>query len=395
MKKIKAMTMVLVMCGLTGCATTNKDPLEGINRGIYKFNDVADRYAMQPVAKAYKAVAPSPMRTGISNFFSNLGTLTTVVNDLLQLKFAQAFTDAGRFVINSTFGLAGFIDVASMDKIEKHNEDFGQTLGHWGIGPGAYLVLPILGPSTVRDAGGLVVDVSTSDPITYLHNIGEVRTYNQVRAVQLLDRRTQLLDATDLVDNASIDPYAFMRDAYLQRRASMVQDGLVPKELLQDDFEPADDEQADQPAQSQDNTTEAPAVVLLQSDSPIADEVVSEQQSSSPQGEGALSVDVTAMEEAAPASVDALATVPDDQSISSAVEATTPVMPADLAVELQLPAEAPVHQDDVLPPSASVDVVNDQSSALSVKSGNHGMDESEADMVAVIDETLLVLEATE
>lgn len=204
-----------------------------------------------------------------------------------------------------------------------------------------------------------------------------------------------MLDATDLVDNASIDPYAFMRDAYLQRRASMVQDGLVPKELLQDDFEPADDEQADQPAQSQDNTTEAPAVVLLQSDSPIADEVVSEQQSSSPQGEGALSVDVTAMEEAAPASVDALATVPDDQSISSAVEATTPVMPADLAVELQLPAEAPVHQDDVLPPSASVDVVNDQSSALSVKSGNHGMDESEADMVAVIDETLLVLEATE
>ncbi len=388
--------MVLVMCGLTGCATTNKDPLEGINRGIYKFNDVADRYAMQPVAKAYKAVAPSPVRTGISNFFSNLGTLTTVVNDLLQLKFEQAFTDAGRFVINSTFGLAGFIDVASMDKIEKHNEDFGQTLGHWGVGPGAYLVLPILGPSTVRDAGGLVVDVSTSDPITYLHNIGEVRTYNQVRAVQLLDRRTQLLDATDLVDNASIDPYAFMRDAYLQRRASMVQDGLVPKELLQDDFEPADDEPADQPAQLQDNATDTPAVVLLQSDSPIADEGVSEQQQPSlPQGEGALSVGMTSVEEAAPASADALVATPDDQSTSSAVEASAAVMPADVAVELQLPAEEPVHHDDVPTPSASGDALNVQSVELSVKSGNDMMDATEAAMVAAIDETLLVLEAAE
>ncbi|MDP8566872.1 MlaA family lipoprotein [Methylophilus aquaticus] len=395
MKKIKAITVMLVMCGLTGCATANKDPLEGINRGIYKFNDVADRYAMQPVAKAYKTVAPSPVRTGISNFFSNLGTLTTVVNDLLQLKFAQAFTDAGRFVINSTFGLAGFIDVASMDKIEKHNEDFGQTLGHWGVGPGAYLVLPILGPSTVRDAGGLVVDVSTSDPITYLHNIGEVRTYNQVRAVQLLDRRTQLLDATDLVDNASIDPYAFMRDAYLQRRASLVQDGLVPKELLQDDFEPADDEPADQPAQSQEDTADMPAVVLLQSDSPIADEVVSEQQPSLSQSEDALSIGMTAIEEAAPASTDALAVVPDDQSTSSAVEATTSVMPADVAGELQLPAEEPVHQDDVPTPSASGDVLNVQSAELSVKLGNNTMDETEAAMVAAIDETLLVLEATE
>ena len=244
MKKMRTIILVAALCGLSGCATTNKDPLEGINRGIYKFNDVADRYAMKPVAKAYKAVAPTPVRTGISNFFSNLGTLTTVVNDLLQLKFAQAFSDAGRFVINTTFGLAGFVDVASMDKIEKHNEDFGQTLGYWGVGSGAYLVLPILGPSSVRDAGGLVVDTITSDPITYLHNIGEVRTYNQFRAVQLLDKRTQLLDATDLVDNASIDPYAFMRDAYLQRRASQVQDGLVPQELLQDEFQPADDEPA-------------------------------------------------------------------------------------------------------------------------------------------------------
>lgn len=265
MKTLRAIVLTAVLVSVSGCATTNKDPLEGINRGIYKFNDVADRYAMRPVAKAYKAVAPTPVRTGISNFFSNLGTLTTVVNDLLQLKFAQAFTDAGRFVINSTFGIAGFIDVASMDKIEKHQEDFGQTLGYWGVGSGAYLVLPIIGPSTVRDASGLFIDTVTSDPITYLHNTGQIRAHNQVRAVQLLDKRTQLLDATDLVDDASIDPYAFMRDAYLQRRASLIQDGLVPKELLQDEFEPADE---DVPSHTE-LTPAATDAVLLQSAAPI------------------------------------------------------------------------------------------------------------------------------
>lgn len=236
---------LIVLLLVSGCATTtNKDPLEGINRGVYKFNDVTDRALIKPVAKAYKTVTPSPIRKGFSNFFSNLGTLTTVFNDLLQLKFAHAFTDAGRFVINSTFGLAGFIDVASMDNIEKRNEDFGQTLGHWGVGNGAYLVLPFVGPSTLRDATGLAVDTATTDPITYTHNIGEIRLHNQLRGAQLLDKRTQLLDATDIVDNASIDPYAFMRDAYLQRRASLVQDGLVPQELLKEDdgFEPADED---------------------------------------------------------------------------------------------------------------------------------------------------------
>jgi phospholipid-binding lipoprotein MlaA len=244
----KVLLGVIIALLVSGCATTtNKDPLEGINRGVYKFNDVTDRALIKPVATAYKTVTPSPIRKGFSNFFSNLGTLTTVFNDLLQLKFANAFTDAGRFVINTTFGLAGFIDVASMDNIEKHNEDFGQTLGHWGVGSGAYLVLPFIGPSTTRDAFGLAVDTASTDPITYTHNIGEIRLHNQIRAAQLLDKRTQLLDATDIVDNASIDPYAFMRDAYLQRRASLVQDGLVPMDLLKEDdgFEPADEDTAE------------------------------------------------------------------------------------------------------------------------------------------------------
>ncbi|OYZ03676.1 MAG: ABC transporter, partial [Methylophilales bacterium 16-45-7] len=184
---------------------------------------------------------------GVSNFFSNISTLTTVVNDLLQLKFAHAFTDAGRFVINTTFGIVGLIDVASMDGIEKRNEDFGQTLGHWGVGTGPYVVLPLLGPSTVRDAAGLLVDTVTTDPITYTHNIGQIRLHNQLRTAQLVDKRAQLLDASDIVDNASIDPYAFLRDAYLQRRASLVQDGLVPQELIKQDdgdFEAADEDKA-------------------------------------------------------------------------------------------------------------------------------------------------------
>ena len=247
-KQIKYVVISIALATvLAGCAsTTNKDPLEGINRGVYKFNDVADRAVIKPVATAYKTVTPSPIRKGISNFFSNIGTLTTVINDLLQFKFAHAFTDAGRFVINSTFGIAGLIDVASMDNIEKRNEDFGQTLGHWGVDTGAYLVLPFVGPSTVRDTAGLVFDTVTSDPITYTHNIGEIRLHNQLRTAQLVDKRTQLLDATDIVDNASIDPYAFLRDAYLQRRASLVQDGLVPKELIKQDdgdFESADEDE--------------------------------------------------------------------------------------------------------------------------------------------------------
>lgn len=228
---------------LTGCASqANKDPLEGINRGIYKFNDVTDKAIFKPVATGYKAVAPVPVRTGINNFFNNLGSVTNVLNNLLQFKFANAFSEAGRFVINSTFGLAGFIDVAGMDKIPAYKEDFGQTLGHWGVGSGAYLVLPFMGPSTVRDTTGLVFDSATTDPITYTHNIGEIRLHNQLRAAQFINKRTELLDATDLVDEASLDPYAFMRDAYLQRRASLVQDGLVPKDLIKDEFFEEDNE---------------------------------------------------------------------------------------------------------------------------------------------------------
>jgi phospholipid-binding lipoprotein MlaA len=236
-------SLILVM---TGCATqANRDPLEGMNRGIYKFNDVVDKGFFKPVATAYKNVAPTPVRKGFNNFFNNLGSITTVLNDLLQLKFANAFTDAGRFVINSTFGIAGFIDVAGMDNIPNHKEDFGQTLAGWGMKDSAYLVLPFLGPSTVRDTAGLVFDTVTSDPITYTHNIGEIRLHNQLRAGQFLDRRTELLDAKDFIDDAALDPYAFMRDSYFQRRANLIADGAEATAPANDGFEPADEDKVE------------------------------------------------------------------------------------------------------------------------------------------------------
>lgn len=253
-KKLKLLLIAAATVFITGCASTsNNDPLEGVNRGIYKFNDVTDRAFFKPVATVYKNVAPTPVRKGFNNFFNNLYSITSVLNNLLQFKFANAFSEAGRFVINSTFGLAGFIDVAGMDNIPVHKEDFGQTLGYWGVGNGPYLVLPFLGPSTVRDTGGLVFDTVTTDPITYTHNIGEVRLHNQLRAAQFLDRRTELLDAKDFVDNAALDPYAFMRDAYLQRRANLIADGVVSDAQPTDDgFEPADEDtpaEENQPAE--------------------------------------------------------------------------------------------------------------------------------------------------
>jgi len=230
-KLIVTLICLVSLLGISGCASqTNKDPLEGINRGIYKFNDVTDRAVIKPIAKGYSKITPTPIRKGISNFFSNLTSITTIINDLLQLKFANAFTDAGRFVINTTFGLGGFIDVASMDNIPKHTEDFGQTLGYWGVGTGPYIVIPILGPSDLRDLTGFTIDTLTTDPIQWVHYAGDVKLSNQLRAAQIISLRSELLNAVDLIDEASLDPYAFMRDGYLQRRNFQVLDGNMQTE---------------------------------------------------------------------------------------------------------------------------------------------------------------------
>jgi len=246
-KLTKVLLCFVLIVAVSGCATqANRDPLEGVNRAVYKFNDVTDRALIKPIATGYKAITPSPVRTGVSNFFGNINTFISAINNLLQFKFSNAFTEAGRFVINSTFGVAGLIDVASMDKVPVHKEDFGQTLGAWGVGNGAYLVLPFLGPSSVRDGSGMLVDTLAFDPITY---VNEAETRNVIRGVQFLDKRTQLLDAKDILDNASLDPYAFTRDAYLQNRDTMIRDGDVTAPS-NDGFEPADEDKTPAPAEA-------------------------------------------------------------------------------------------------------------------------------------------------
>ncbi len=227
----------LLLAGLlSGCAHQNtRDPLEPLNRGIYTFNDAVDRAVLKPVAQGYRAVLPQLVRTGVSNFFSNLNDLTVILNGLLQLKLPQAASDTGRFLINTTIGILGLFDVATQLGLEKHNEDFGQTLGYWGIGSGPYLVLPFLGPSSFRDGVGRFVD-TFSDVVL---NIDHIRTRNQFWGTRIVSDREHLLDSEKVLDTAAIDRYAFIRDAYLQRRRSLVYDGNPPPE-------PEDDEPSNQ-----------------------------------------------------------------------------------------------------------------------------------------------------
>ncbi|MBI2296016.1 MAG: VacJ family lipoprotein [Betaproteobacteria bacterium] len=213
---------------LGGCASTGnpRDPLEPINRGIYHFNDGVDNLIVKPAAEIYRGVLPQVVRTGVSNFFSNISDVIVALNNLLQGKVTQAVSDVGRIVVNTTAGLLGVIDVATEIGLEKHQEDFGQTLGYWGIGDGPYLVIPFLGPSTLRDAVGLVGDWKTS-PITY---VDPTRDRNALYGLWFLNRRSELLETSKILETAALDPYEFVRDAYLQRRRNLVHDGNPPPE---------------------------------------------------------------------------------------------------------------------------------------------------------------------
>jgi|TARA_B110000438_G_scaffold298782_1_gene347677 phospholipid-binding lipoprotein MlaA len=222
MRISKLFIVILLIFQVSGCATqADKDPLESFNRAIYKFNDVADGAIIKPVSKGYKNIAPKFVVKGVNNFFNNIRDVVTVINELLQGKIEYASNSTGRILVNSTIGLLGFIDVHSISGGERRKEDFGQTLGYWGVSPGAYLVLPFVGPSTTRDAVGFVTDTLAFDPISYINN---VRGRNQVRILQFIDARTELLNASSIIDEASLDPYAFQRDAYLQYRAALVSD---------------------------------------------------------------------------------------------------------------------------------------------------------------------------
>lgn len=224
--------LAIAAVALTGCASTQAknpaDPLESFNRGVYQFNDALDKAVAKPVAQGYDAVMPKPGKIMVSNFFSNLDDVIVTANDLLQLKFAQAASDGSRFLFNTTFGVFGLFDVAS--RLEKHNEDFGQTLGYWGIGSGPYIVLPILGPSSVRDGIGLYVDSRPSK----LRRVSHMRTRNQLYLTKAIDRRAQLLEQEKVLDEAVIDRYQFIRDAYQLRRQSLVYDGNPPRERYED-----------------------------------------------------------------------------------------------------------------------------------------------------------------
>ena len=225
---------------LTGCATVDgpadpEDPFESYNRSMDAFNNEVDRYVLKPVAQGYDAVTPKPVQKGVSNFFSNLDDVVVIFNDLLQLKLGQLASDTGRLVINSTVGLFGLIDWASDIGLKKHNEDFGQTLGYWGIPSGPYLILPLLGPSTIRDTGGLIADSSYLDPIDneieekWRYPSRDSSTSTGLTIVKIIDKRAGLLKAEGVVDEAALDRYIYIRDAFLQKRENLVYDGKPPQ----------------------------------------------------------------------------------------------------------------------------------------------------------------------
>ena len=223
---------IAVAVVLSGCATVPadsgndpRDPIESFNRQVFEFNEVVDRAVLKPVAQAYEFVLPEPVRDCISNIFSNFREPSNAVNNLLQGKPVDAVSDVCRLVVNSTIGLAGCFDPARKMGLEKHSEDFGQTLGRWGIGAGPYLVVPILGPSSVRDAIGIYGAEPYLDPNFYIDNI---RVRNAIIGTRIVDQRAQLLRADDLISGAALDKYRFIRDGYLQRRRSQVYDGSPP-----------------------------------------------------------------------------------------------------------------------------------------------------------------------
>ncbi len=226
----------------TGCASTpegyeTRDPLERYNRAMYAFNEKVDTYAMKPLAKGYQAITPAFVDRGITNFFNNLDDIANLANNLLQLKPGAALSDLGRITLNTSLGLFGLVDVATAFQLEKHDEDFGQTLGYWGVASGPYLVLPFWGPSTVRDAFGLGGDYVT-EPLSHIE---DQTTRYTLFSLEAIDTRADLLAASRILERSTFDPYAFLRDAYLQQRRNQIFDGNPPldmdEEFLFDDEE--------------------------------------------------------------------------------------------------------------------------------------------------------------
>jgi phospholipid-binding lipoprotein MlaA len=322
---------------LTGCATgpnaNPRDPFEPFNRVMFSFNDGVDTVVAKPAAQVYKAVTPTFVRKSVDNFFGNLGDLWSTVNSLLQFKGAHAAENFMRFSVNSVLGIGGLFDIATEAGLERHIEDFGQTLGHWGVPPGPYLVLPLLGPSTVRDTAAKPVDIK-GNLVNYVDQEGARYAAN---ALSLVETRARLLDAEKLLDDVVIDKYSFTRDFYLQRRRNAVFDGAPPPEY--EDEEKSDSKPEAKPDSKPTSKLETePAAAFAAQNATSAPNLVTDY--------GAVTTlaatSATTPEPASAPAAAASAAVPAELAASATVPATTPAQsPASLPVITppRLPAE--------------------------------------------------------
>jgi len=230
-RTVQIATFALAAATLVGCTTvqtpTKGDPLEGLNRTIFTVNDKLDQYALKPVAKGYVWATPQPVRDSVTNFFSNIGDVYIAANNLLQLKITDGVEDIMRIVINTVFGVGGLFDVATLAKLPKHDNDLGLTLGHYGVPAGPYLVLPLFGPSTVRDAVGSIGNYYVN-PLSYIHPDGLSWA---LYGLNVINTRANLLGASDVLEGAALDKYSFVRNAYLQRRQYLLSDGKQAQSL--------------------------------------------------------------------------------------------------------------------------------------------------------------------
>ena len=234
--KLKASACVLLSGILAGCASTPaiqsddaRDPYEGMNRNFYNFNDSIDRNFFEPVARGYVKITPDPIRAGVTKFFGNVSYINIIANDLLQGKVGQLAKDTGRFVVNSTVGIGGLFDPATSFGMPEHDEDLGQTFGTWGMGEGAYLVLPLMGPNSFRDLPNSASSILLN-PLTYMNGIVTL----PLGVLNAVNTRANLLEASSIRDQAALDPYTFVREAYRQQREYKIFDGNPPGDGFED-----------------------------------------------------------------------------------------------------------------------------------------------------------------